>query len=151
MPDTPKSVDVTPPLDPVKGSTKTQYRWDVEEGFFALTRASYEHRTFTTDAEVAELVNIIKGLVGKTAETKLISEKPLSQGKWRGADMVFKTGDWIKTCVRVMVAGNEAYTLTATVDHNITNAEILLIKAMDSLAPSEQKNVSEKTEKTTGD
>ncbi len=104
MPAPAKSVTFTPPADPIKGSTKAVYKWDLAEGFFAVTKSTYEHRTFNTEADVTNILAQIKEAITKDPETKFVSEKAVSAGKWRGADLVFNSGDWIKTLVRLLAA-----------------------------------------------
>lgn len=133
MPNPPKSVTFTPPADPIKGSAKAIYKWDVAEGFLAVTKSKYEHRTFDAEADVTNILTQIKEAITKDPETKFVSEKGVSAGKWRGADLVFNSGDWIKTLVRVLAAGNETYIVTATVNPNAPDTEKLLIQAIGSL------------------
>ncbi len=109
------------------------YKWDLAEGFFAVTKSTYEHRTFNTEADVTNILTQIKEAITKDPETKFVSEKAVSAGKWRGADLVFNSGDWIKTLVRLLAAGNETYIVTATVDPNKPDAEKLLLQAIGSL------------------
>ncbi len=109
------------------------YKWDLAEGFFAVTKSTYEHRTFNTEADVTNILTQIKEAITKDPETKFVSEKAVSAGKWRGADLVFNSGDWIKTLVRLLEAGNETYIVTATVDPNKPDAEKLLLQAIGSL------------------
>jgi hypothetical protein len=132
MPAKPKSETITPPVDPAKGLTRTQVKWELAEGFFAVSRSKYQQRSFDTEEDVATLFKMIKESVTADPETKFVSEKFFTSGKWRGAEMVFSSGDWIKTIVRIHVSGKEVYVVLATVSENVPEAEKLLLKAMDS-------------------
>ncbi len=138
MPETPKEIELIPPADPLKGSSKTMYKWDVDEGFFAVTRSVFEHRTLDTEKDLAEYLAQVKEAIGKGPDMKLIAEKPSALEAWRGIDLTYKSGDRIKTIIRVLARGNKVYTLSVTIDHNVKDAEMLVSKALDSLAITEK-------------
>lgn len=137
MPKTPKEIELVPPADPLRNSSKTMYKWDVDEGFFAVTRSVFEHRTIETDKELAEYLTQVKASLGKGPDMKLVAEKPVALEKWRGADLTYKAGEWVKSIIRVLAHGNKVYTLSVTIDHNVKDAEILVSKALDSFKITE--------------
>jgi hypothetical protein len=118
--------------EPGKKESAVQHKWLLREGVFFVAVTTFKESSFDTkqdvDAYVAELAEQLK----KVTSFKTVWQKPLTHGSFNGAEILRENADGKRIYIRVYAKGRIMYTLTASLDETVEDAEPLMTAALNS-------------------
>jgi len=118
------------------GQRTVVYKWLLREGVFFISNTTHDEDVFTSKEAADSYVDTFIDELKRVSTFKFDGfPLPVTAGVFNGKEVVRTNAEGKKVIVRIMVAGNEAYTLTASTDETIEDAEPLMRKALESFKP----------------
>ncbi|HEV7644628.1 MAG TPA: hypothetical protein VGO50_11840 [Pyrinomonadaceae bacterium] len=128
---------IASPLNSVADHTNVTYKWVLREGVFFISNSTYEKDTFTSkelvDSYTASFLEELK----RVTTFQIYSQKSITLGTYTGSEIVRGNKEGKVIIVRILASGKEAYTLTASPDETVDDAQTLMVKALDSFKLTE--------------
>ncbi len=123
---------IASPLNSVADHANVTYKWVLREGIFFISNSTYEKDIFTSkefvDTYTASFLEELK----RVTTFHILSQKAITLGAYTGSEIVRGNKEGKVIIVRILASGKEAYTLTASPDETMEDAQTLMVKALDS-------------------
>ena len=117
---------------PEKGGSETEYKWLLREGAVFIVVTNFKEKAFDSQKDFDAYLKDLLLQLEDVPTLRTVSQRPLPLGKFYGAEICRQSPKGKTVFTRIFARGHMMYTLTASIEEKVNDAQPLMIAALDS-------------------